>query len=159
MGPVVFLVGIPLVHGVMPWAISLLGHRSGWAGGRPALWNLVGLFPVVAGVIVLLWLLVLGLSLGSALPERVELDWSPKVLLTRGPYAISRHPMYLAEIGLWLGWSILYGSVAVLLGCLLVCIGAGVLAPREELALELKFGETYRQYKAKVPRWLGQPRA
>jgi protein-S-isoprenylcysteine O-methyltransferase Ste14 len=65
--------------------------------------------------------------------------------------------MYLAEMGLWLGWAILFGSVSVLLGCLLVCIGVRIVASREELALELKFGAAYRQYKAAVPRWLGQP--
>ena len=155
LGVFVFLLGIPIVHGVVPWALSLLGHWSGWVGGRPALWNLLGLLPISAGIIVLVWLLVLGLSLGSQLPALVELDWSPKLLLMRGPYAVSRHPMYLAEVGLWLGWSILFGSVAVLFGCLLVCIGAGILAPREELALELKFGAVYRQYRATVPRWLG----
>jgi protein-S-isoprenylcysteine O-methyltransferase Ste14 len=112
---------------------------------------------VVAGVIVLAWLLILGLGLGPELPERVALDWSPKVFLTRGPHAISRHPMYLAEIGLWLGWAAIFGSVYVLLGCLLMCIGASVVARREELALEFKFGASYRQYKATVPRWLGQP--
>ena len=154
LGPFVFLVAMPLIHGVLPWAMSLFGHRYGWEAGQPALWNLLGFIPVSAGVIVLLWLLILGLSVGAELPERVQLDWSPKVFLARGPYAISRHPMYLAEIGLWLGWSILFGSVAVLFGFLVACIGAGILAPREELALEGKFGEAYRQYKATVPRWL-----
>jgi protein-S-isoprenylcysteine O-methyltransferase Ste14 len=110
----------------------------------------------LAGVIVLVWILVLGLSLGSELPEQVELDWSPKVFLERGPYAVSRHPMYLAEAALWLGWAILFGSAAVLLGCLLMCIGVSIVARKEELALELKFGAAYRQYKATVPRWLGQ---
>jgi protein-S-isoprenylcysteine O-methyltransferase Ste14 len=155
-GPLVFLVAIPLVHGVLPWVISSYGHRYGWADGHPALWNLLGLLPVSAGVIVLAWLLILGLGLGSDLPERVEIDWSPKVFLTRGPYAVSRHPMYLAEMGLWLGWAILFGSVSVLLGCLVMCVGAGIVAPREELALEVKYGAAYRQYKAAVPRWLGQ---
>jgi len=155
-GPLVFLVAIPLVHGVLPWAISSYGHRYGWTDGHPAPWNLLGLLPVLAGVIVLAWLLILGLSLGSELPERVELDWSPKVFLTHGPYAVSRHPMYLAEIGLWLGWTILFGSVFVLLGCLVMCVGASIVAPREELALELKFGAAYRQYKAAVPQWLGR---
>jgi len=155
-GPFVFLVAIPLIHGVLPWAISSYGQRYGWANGHPALWNLLGLVPVLAGVIVLVWLLILGLSLEPELPERVELDWSPKVFLTRGPYAFSRHPMYLAEMGLWLGWTILFGSVSVLLGCLVMCVGASIVAQREELALDLKFGAAYREYKAVVPRWLGQ---
>jgi protein-S-isoprenylcysteine O-methyltransferase Ste14 len=156
LGVFVFLVAIPLLHGVLPWALSLFGHRYGWADGHPAPWNLLGLLPILAGIVVLAWLLALGLSLGAELPERVALDWSPKVFLSRGPYAVSRHPMYLAEMGLWLGWAILFGSVAVLLGCIVMCIGAGVMAPREERALELKFGAAYRQYKSTVPRWLGQ---
>ena len=155
-GPLVFLVAIPLVHAVLPWVISSYGHRYGWAEGHPALWNLFGLLPVLPGVIVVAWLLILGLSLGPELPERVELDWSPKVFLSRGPYAVSRHPMYLAEMGLWLGWTVFFGSIPVLLGCLVMCVGACIVAPREELALELKFGEAYRQYKAAVPRWLGR---
>jgi protein-S-isoprenylcysteine O-methyltransferase Ste14 len=156
-GLAVFLLAFPIIHGVLPWAISSLGHRYGWTQGHPALWNLSGLLPLLAGTIVLVWLLVLGLASGSELPERVALDWSPKLLLTRGPYAISRHPMYVAESGVWLGWAILFGNIPVLLGCLLVCVGVGILAPREEHALELRFGEVYRRYKAAVPRWPGQP--
>ena len=90
---------------------------------------------------VLLWLMVLGFTQGAELPERVDLDWSPKILLTRGPYGFSRHPMYLAEGALWLGWAILYGSAAVSIGFLGVCIAASVLEPREERALEAKCGE------------------
>lgn len=157
MGPVVFLVAIPLVHGVVPWAISLLGPWYGWLDGLPAVWNLLGLVAVLAGAVVLLWLMVLGFTHGAELPERVELDWSPKILLTRGPYGFSRHPMYLAEGALWFGWAIFYGSVAVSIGFMVVCIGASMLAPREERALEAKFGEAYQRYKARVPRWLGSP--
>ena len=132
----------------------MLGPRYGWANGSPAVWNLFGLVPVAVGAVVLLWLMVLGFTQAAELPERVELDWSPKILLTRGPYQFSRHPMYLAELALWLGWALLYGSVAVSVGFLIVCVGVSALAPREERALEAKFGEAYRQYKARVPRWL-----
>ena len=135
----------------------MLGPGYGWLGRVPALWNLLGLIPVAAGAVVLVWLMVLGLIEGAKLPERVELDWSPKILVTRGPCRFSRHPMYLAEAALWLGWAILYGSVGVLIGFLIVCIGVSVVAPREERALDAKFGEAYREYEAKVPRWLGTP--
>lgn len=73
LGPVVFLVVIPLVHGVVPWAISLLGPWYGWLDGVPAVWNLLGLVPVAAGAVVLLWLMVLGFTQGAELPEWVEL--------------------------------------------------------------------------------------
>ncbi len=158
LAPLVWLVAIPLGHGVVPWAISLLGPRYGWADGKPAVWNLPGLLPVAAGAVVLLWLMVLGFAQAAKVPERVELDWSPKLLLTQGPYAFSRHPMYLAELALWLGWAVLYGSFPVLIGFLALCLVVSLLAPREERALEAKFGEAYREYKARVPRWLGSPR-
>jgi hypothetical protein len=51
----VWLVGVPLVHALLPWAISLLTHRVGWAEGRPGGWNLLGLIPVSVGAACLVW--------------------------------------------------------------------------------------------------------
>jgi protein-S-isoprenylcysteine O-methyltransferase Ste14 len=152
--PPLFLVA----HGVLPWAMSLLGPRYGWTDGSPALWNLLGLVPVAVGVMALIWLTVNGYAQIGQVPKRVELNWEPKILMTRGPYAYSRHPMYLTELGLWLGWVVLYGSIIVLAGFVALCVVVRTLAPREERALEAKFGEAYRQYGARVPRWLGIPR-
>jgi protein-S-isoprenylcysteine O-methyltransferase Ste14 len=101
LAPLVWLVVIPLGHGVVPWAVSLLGRRYGSHEGGPAYGNLLGLVPVVAGTVVLLWLMLLGFAEAGKIPTRVELDWSPKIVLERGPYAVSRHPMYLAELALW----------------------------------------------------------
>jgi protein-S-isoprenylcysteine O-methyltransferase Ste14 len=64
--------------------------------------------------------------------------------------------MYLAELTLWLGWALLYGSPLVFLGFLIMCVLVSVLAPREEQSLEANFGEAYREYKARVPRWLSR---
>ncbi len=44
---------IPLglgVHVVLPWAISLIAPRYGWADGRPGVWNVLGLIPVAVGL-------------------------------------------------------------------------------------------------------------
>ena len=157
LSPLVCLVAIPLVHGVVPWALSLLSPWYGWADGSPAVWNLLGLVPVAVGIAVLFWLTIVGYTQIAQLPERVELNWEPKLLMTRGPYAYSRHPMYLAELGLWLGWAVLYGSVIVLAGFAVLCVVVSILAPREERALEAKFGEAYREYRARLPRWVGIP--
>jgi protein-S-isoprenylcysteine O-methyltransferase Ste14 len=147
-----------VAHGVLPWAISLLGPWYGWTDGSPAVWNLLGLVPVTVGVMALVWLIVNGYAQIAQIPEQVELNWEPKILMKHGPYAYSRHPMYLTELALWLGWAVLYGSIVVLTGFVALCVVVSILALREERALEVKFGEAYRQYRARVPRWLGIPR-
>lgn len=152
----VWVVGVPLAHGVIPWAISLLTPRYGWAEGRPGIWNLLGLIPISVGTAGLVWIMVLHFA---RTPERVELEWTPKYLLRRGPYVFTRNPMYVAELALWLGWALLYGSVAVLIGFLLLVVVLNFrVVSREERTLEARFGDTYRQYKGTVPRWLGKTR-
>jgi protein-S-isoprenylcysteine O-methyltransferase Ste14 len=157
LGLFVWLVALPLAHGVLPWALSLLTTRHGWAEGHPALWNLLGLIPVAAGTAVLVWDLAAGLARVPKLPERVEV-LTPPYLMTGGPYAFSRNPMYVAELALWLGWTILFGSVAVLVGFVVLGVAVRGVVPWEERGLEARFGEAYRGYKATVPRWLGRAR-
>ena len=145
---------IPLAHGVVPWAISLLTTRFGWTDGHPSIWNLLGLIPVVIASIILIWTFAVGFA---ETPKRVELGLIPSFLLMRGPYAFTRNPMYVGELGLWLGWSFFYGSVIVLIGFVVLCVLINFVAlPREELTLETQFGEAYYQYKRTVPRWFGK---
>jgi protein-S-isoprenylcysteine O-methyltransferase Ste14 len=153
----VFVV-IPAVHGGVPWGLSHLGPRYGWADGSPSGWNLLGYAVIAAGAALLVWLMLLGLSRYRELPERVPLEWRPVILMTGGPYAFCRHPMYIAELGLWLGVAVLFGSPVVLVGFVAMFAVMRQLAVWEERALETKFGEPYRQYKARVPRWIGLPR-
>ena len=157
LAPAVWLVAVPAVHAGIPWALSHLGPRYGWADGEPAGWNLLGYAPVAAGAVLLAWVMVFGFFRSRDLPEHVPVDWSPALVLTGGPYALSRHPMYVGELALWLGWAVLYGSISVLVGSAVLAALVGLLAPREERALEAKFGEVYRRYKARVPRWVGLP--
>jgi hypothetical protein len=89
LGLVVWVVGMPLAHGVVPWAISLLATRYGWIDGRPGMWNLLGLVPVLVGIALLIWTFVTGLRNVHRMPERVEVFVSP-YLLTSGPYAFTR---------------------------------------------------------------------
>ena len=153
----VWLVVIPLGHGLVPWAISRLMPRYGWESGVPGIWNLLGLIPLAVAAALLLWILA------SAIPQtpaRVELRLKPTFLLMRGPYRLSRNPMYLAELGVWLGWTCFFGSLGVLIGfAALLAIVRFVILPREERGLEATFGQSYLDYKDKVPRWLGRTRA
>jgi protein-S-isoprenylcysteine O-methyltransferase Ste14 len=81
---------------------------------------------------------------------------SPATAIVRdGPYRISRNPMYLGMAGLLAGLGVLLGSpcfgAAVVV--FLVVVHFGVVLP-EERYLESLHGETYRQYKRQVRRWL-----
>ena len=150
----VFAVGVPLGHGVAPWAISLLSARRGWDASGPGIWNLVGLLPVALGIVGLVWIAVAAFA---RTPQRV-LSPQPAFLLTSGPYAYSRNPMYVAELALWFGWAVFHGSLGVLIGFMIFLT---VLVPGvryEERLLDARFGDAYRAYRSKVPRWIGPRR-
>jgi protein-S-isoprenylcysteine O-methyltransferase Ste14 len=147
----VCLIVIPLVHGVLPWALSTRMPRFGWAGGSPGIWNRFGLIVVALAAALLIWILA---TVIPQTPERVKLGMIPSYLVIRGPYRLTRNPMYIAELGLWLGWIIFFGSPLVLIGFLVLwSVMTLVLLPREERSLEAAFGQTYLQYKSRVPRW------
>ena len=147
---------LPLVHAGIPWALSLLGPRYGWIDGRPATWNLLGFIPVALATILLIWLMILHFS---RIPKRVKLERTPTYLLTHGPYRFSRNPMYVAELALWFGWAILYGSIAIFVLFLIMgpVMNSRIIL-REERDLEARFGDAYREYKSRVPRWFGKAR-
>lgn len=147
-----WLIVIPLAHGVVPWVISRVTPRFGWDRGSPALWNEFGLILVIPAAALLIWILCTGIA---AIPETVKLGLTPPMLLTHGPYRFSRNPMYAAELGLWFGWALYFGSLGVLAGfSVLLSIVNFLILPREEKALESAFGDLYLQYKREVPRWL-----
>ncbi len=143
-----------LVHVAAPWGLSLLSTRHGWVDGGPGRWNLLALILVVAGIAGTLWMI----SLHYLASPNSFLEFRPtQRLLTPGPYAFSRNPMYLFELAFWFGWALFYGSIAVLIGFLLwFAMFNFVIVPYEERDLEARFGEAYRQYKKVVPRWLGK---
>lgn len=82
--------------------------------------------------------------------------WKPTTkILDAGFYAVSRNPIYLAMILIYLGISFLFNSVwflPFLPFCILI-IHFGVIL-REEKYLEDKFGAEYLNYKNRVRRWI-----
>ena len=76
-------------------------------------------------------------------------------LVTYGPYKITRNPIYIGFILVYFGLAIVMTSVwvLVLLIPVFVILQRGVVVPEEDY-LERRFGDAYRQYKARVPRWL-----
>jgi protein-S-isoprenylcysteine O-methyltransferase Ste14 len=80
---------------------------------------------------------------------------SPAHLVTEGPFRFTRNPIYLGGILVYAGVALLLGRLGPLVGLpgLLTTLRRGVIE-REELFLQRKFGEEYREYQLAVPRWL-----
>jgi protein-S-isoprenylcysteine O-methyltransferase Ste14 len=76
-------------------------------------------------------------------------------LVTSGPYKITRNPIYIGFILVYFGLAIILTSMWMLLLLIpvLFILQRGIVE-REEAYLEREFGDAYRKYKAKVPRWL-----
>lgn len=76
-------------------------------------------------------------------------------LVVFGPYHITRNPIYVGFVLVYFGLSIVLTSVwvLVLLIPVLVILQRGVIVP-EETYLDRKFGDAYRRYTGRVPRWL-----
>jgi protein-S-isoprenylcysteine O-methyltransferase Ste14 len=160
LGLVVLLVLMPLADFGVPWAISSLTPRYGWTEGRPGIWNLLGLVPVVVGEACMIWYIATALRHLALLPERVKLGVTPQILMTSGPYSFTRNPRYLFAGLIWTGQVLFYGSMALLIALLILWpVGILIIVPREERTLERQFGEVYLRYKATVPRWLGRRKA
>ena len=77
-----------------------------------------------------------------------------RALLTQGPFARSRNPMFLAimlgQLGLFLTLPSLFTLVCLLVGVVMM----RAQAVKEEQALSELYGNEYQSYKAQVPRWL-----
>ena len=143
-----------LFHGVLPWAISRVAGRFGWAEQYPGLWNWPGLIFVALGSIVVLWFWFVHIRQVSN-QKTVALKATPDYLLTGGPYRYSRNPACLAAVAIWFGWVIFYGSWLVLVGTSVWWLVLNyIVIPLEERALEARHKEAYRQFLRSVPRWV-----
>lgn len=85
----------------------------------------------------------------------VDVRQPTTTIVTKGPYAWSRNPIYLAMTLFMLGAAIWLNSLWILAALIVVhgILHLGVIA-REEAYLEKKFGKTYLEYKKKVRRWI-----
>ena len=82
------------------------------------------------------------------------LDVPPERVVDTGPYAFTRNPMYLGHFIFMLGLAVTFRSwpAVALLTFHLVWFHRRVLG--DEAHMEQRFGATYLDYKARVPRWL-----
>lgn len=77
------------------------------------------------------------------------------VLVTDGPNAITRNPMYLAMVLGLVGTGLLSGRPWTAVAAVGLAATLTPQIEREEAALAELFGDEWRTYSARVPRWLG----
>ncbi|HYV05759.1 MAG TPA: isoprenylcysteine carboxylmethyltransferase family protein, partial [Blastocatellia bacterium] len=76
-------------------------------------------------------------------------------LVARGLYRYVRNPMYVGMVSILIGETLLFQSFALLAyaGTVLLVFHLFVVL-YEEPALTRKFGDSYRQFRETVPRWI-----
>jgi protein-S-isoprenylcysteine O-methyltransferase Ste14 len=79
--------------------------------------------------------------------------------VTRGVYRISRHPVYLSGFLLYAGIGIAGASWVMLLLAVAWIVLWCIVVPAEERFLLEKYGDAYREYMNKTPRWIGIPKS
>ena len=108
-------------------------------------WAIAGIAMYV--VATLLFLSALEAARRVPLPRTFVDDPLPKALVTGGPFAVIRHPFYLAYSLAWLAAPVATHGPLVTLFALIAIAGYVIAARREERQLEDRFGEAYRTYK------------
>jgi protein-S-isoprenylcysteine O-methyltransferase Ste14 len=93
----------------------------------------------------------------------LEPDRHRQQLMTAGIRSHVRHPIYLGHLCEIIGWCIGTGLVALYAMACFAVIGGGVMIRMEDRELETRFGEAFREYRARVPGLFprlqkGQPR-
>ena len=78
--------------------------------------------------------------------------------ITKGVYRYSRHPAYFGGFLIYLGIGIACASWVLLLLAVAWIVMWQIAVPAEERSLLKKYGDSYRQYMSKTPRWLGIPK-
>ena len=77
--------------------------------------------------------------------------------VTGGIYRVSRHPVYVSGFLAYLGIGLACASWVMLLCAVLWIVLWCLVVPAEERFLVERYGEAYREYIRRTPRWIGRP--
>jgi len=114
-------------------------------------YNLLAILPLGLGGGITIWADQIFKRRGTTVKPHLR----PTVLVTDGPFAVSRHPMYLGMTLFLAGISLALGSLTAFIAPLgFALIIQAAFMPLEERSLEQVFGEQYAAYRARVRAWL-----
>lgn len=138
-------VGVCLILGGLPYAPYRIAFGPTLWGSSPvAAW--LGAAFAFAGLLFAIWA---RLGLGTNWSARVVLKIDHE-LVTQGPYAVVRHPIYSGLLLMVTGTAIASGTYGSMLGLLLVTLGAWIKLRREEALMLRAFPDSYPGYQRRV---------
>ncbi len=98
---------------------------------------------------------------GSAISQMTKVHTSPDphqtvaALVTGGPYRFTRNPIYLGFFSIYLGFTLLAGTLWGLIASpFLFWTVTHAIIHAEEVYLDEKFGEQYKEYRSRVRQWI-----
>jgi len=137
-------VGIAIVF-LMMWPFRFAHFYVNWFGWAPAaLLFLLGFSIYAAAFRSFHHTQVSGLA-------EIEPGKHRQQLITTGVRSRVRHPIYLGHFCEILGWCVGTGLIALYGLALFAVITGAVMIRIEDHELETRFGEAYREYRARVP--------
>jgi len=118
---------------------------SDWIGG-------LALLPILFGIVFHLFSAWHFAVTGLGTPAPID---PPRTLVVRGPYRLTRNPLYVGVVSVLFGEALMVRSLALTeyAAAVFMAFYAFVLV-YEEPVLRDKFGTAYIEYCAKVPRWV-----
>lgn len=146
-------VGLAILWGIarfrLDWDRAILPAAARGAGGERWL-ALVGLAVVLFGVGLAVW----GkLRLGRWFTGTFAIKAGHE-LVTDGPYAVTRHPMYTGLLAAVTGSALVFDSLLTLLLAVALMVPFYLHTLIEEELFERHFGDAWRRYRARVPRFV-----
>lgn len=145
-----------LVVVVVPaWLLTAFAASdSRWVDNAPIGWlaRCAGVVLIIVGLGLFGWCV----SLFARVGQGTLAPWDPtRNLVASGPYRFVRNPMIGGVAALLIGQALVWGSwvVGVWAG-VFIFINHAYFVLLEEPGLAERFGESYRRYKANVPRWV-----
>ena len=144
-----------MVAVVVPqWILrSYAATDTRWPAGPAALaGRTLGVIVMLAGVSLVAWCIALFARVGRG----TLAPWDPTSrLVAVGPYRQTRNPMITGVATTLVGEAIFTGSRWLALwAATFIAINHIYFLVSEEPGLEARFGDSYREYKAAVPRWI-----
>jgi len=147
----------PLIYAGAAVLALVLHHAAPlpawWVGAHWPAVRLLGVALMVGGVVLDLWaMFTMWRARANIMPHRAA-----TALVSHGPFAWSRNPIYLGNTCLLLGAGLAFAIAWFIPAALLAAALASRLAiVREEAHLNARFGHEWRDYRLRVKRWLGR---